>query len=1156
VNTLTGLDLALTQYQIDVLEFSAAFQAAVNLTKSLFTTHTADVTLKTTECLNANVSDPCCSTAVEWSGPQCAPRPQTAVINVFDAPTNELYDTCAAPSPSSSAAPTDRICTLNAVQDYSAFAAQDSLGACAKSGLIEEWIVRREMMPYRQCRDQFLGAGPFNQATTPCLVDSDCDVNGTSPGLVCDLVRKTCLISVKARFQSFFKCLITSLDPFVVFNLASLHNISVADNLQYTTDETLWTALYSGNNLGTLECVDPNDYIWASGYRYHWNLRPDTNTITCFYCDKPICFDELCTLSQECNVRFKTPCFQSWHSVDTDADGCTSEVVCNWNSGSVSSTATASASDLAVAKPACEQRGLNQTNAVQFCGVTDNGFDYQDLRIPQAQCDNATNSACVLANGSIVVAPRTTCGGAAYMTCDQPAFKTQAACTDPETGGHCSNDFIFFDKDGVVHNTVCVYPSNPWHLNECAGILSGERPVKDGCVSYTMNSAACATALGTVYTRPTSKTECDALGSQCRRPIREKEVENFFNDVMWTMQPQADCAEEGGSWLPKYQWVPARWVAASERTQLQWVNSTMAPRWVMTNDTISMSTLHSDLLDAVNAKIRFQRKSYTFCRFGRYPSTLAEIACACASTTGSVTSCFKEHPIAGALAKVGKVAAVTDVCGGASADITASPVSASFELNTLNLEGVCVPMQVLTLPGLTYKSNSKTSTATYFIDFSEKTDWSFRNKAGALVGQVVGDGVGVAFNATYVPGKVVKIVNPLRLCTSQRSDIIDIQQPGVFTVYDFARVNPDNKELTPLEVTVVVDDISGALCSTSVFENAAVYMPILRAPDYKTHPHKVFTQGEFITLIVVVICYGLTICFAAFKLSPLFIIRAFHFGVGVTIPIIFLYVVRLIYFALLLSGAISVNEANVGIFFLIELPIMLYFSTTLYFVVNWAFVTRTIKRLGPAKNLRPKIMRAFGISNLILYLIFIAFLLAFYFSVKPPYELCDGQVFITDNLTGKVISTVYRLFMGILALVLGVGFMVFGTQLYCSVKDAKFATDKFKRTIYMQASLCSVSLVAEALFLITIAFLPHYQNNIFSMAWMLVCEIAPGTAILYFLDIKALQKAADTTRTSASVKSAGGMKSLYDNPSTSAGEGSAATGTGNSTKSKGSSTEE
>jgi len=305
------------------------------------------------------------------------------------------------------------------------------------------------------------------------------------------------------------------------------------------------------------------------------------------------------------------------------------------------------------------------------------------------------------------------------------------------------------------------------------------------------------------------------------------------------------------------------------------------------------------------------------------------------------------------------------------------------------------------------------------------------------------------------------------------------------------------------------------------------------------------------------VCYGLVIIFAGYKLYPLFIIRAFHFGVGVTIPIVLLYVVRLIYFALLLSGAISVNEANVGIFLLIELPIMLYFTTTLYFVVNWAFVTRTIKKLGPAKNLRPKIMRAFAIANVVLYLIFVGFLLAFGLAVKPPYNLCDGKVIITDNVTGKIISTVYRLFMGILAFVLGVGFMVFGTQLYCSVKDAKFATDKFKRTIYMQASLCSVSLVAEAVFLITIAFLPHYNNNILSMVWMLVCEIIPGVAILYFLDIKALQRAADTTRTSQSKQ--GGMKSMYDNTSTSAGDGSAAaaTGTGNasSTKSKSSTTE-
>lgn len=82
-----------------------------------------------------------------------------------------------------------------------------------------------------------------------------------------------------------------------------------------------------------------------------------------------------------------------------------------------------------------------------------------------------------------------------------------------------------------------------------------------------------------------------------------------------------------------------------------------------------------------------------------------------------------------------------------------------------------------------------------------------------------------------------------------------------------------------------------------------------------------------------------------------------------------------------------------------------------------------------------------------MYLIFVVFVLCFAFLVPPIEYYCDGRVVVVDNTVSKIISTVYRLLMAILGLVLGVGFLTFGTQLYCSVKDAKFATDKFKRTV-------------------------------------------------------------------------------------------------------------
>lgn len=75
--------------------------------------------------------------------------------------------------------------------------------------------------------------------------------------------------------------------------------------------------------------------------------------------------------------------------------------------------------------------------------------------------------------------------------------------------------------------------------------------------------------------------------------------------------------------------------------------------------------------------------------------------------------------------------------------------------------------------------------------------------------------------------------------------------------------------------------------------------------------------------------------FSHSQLYPVFTLNKFTFGVGNVIPLILLFIVRLLYFILLATGALSVNENNLGVFILVELPILLYLTTTAYFVVNW-----------------------------------------------------------------------------------------------------------------------------------------------------------------------------------------------------------------------------
>lgn len=298
------------QYQIDILEFSRPFQAALDGAVSLFSTTPREINQVSTECVVRNASDPCCVATLGWTSTPCLPRRVSVQVPAFSATTEAIHNRCDVPKSTEGTKLDDSICTNNAVQDLSSIVASDSINACAKSGLPEEFITRSEMHPYRQCRDKHLGAGIGLDRPSPCSHDSDCVPLGGEDAR-CDVRFKTCLIPERERFNNFMSCLLADLDPFIVFKIAQARGVAVVDSPTYLTNANLWTNSTNGLYKGT-DCVDPQGYRWAFPHRYYWNLRPDTETITCPHCNRPSCFDEFCTLPYECNVRFQTSCYQSW----------------------------------------------------------------------------------------------------------------------------------------------------------------------------------------------------------------------------------------------------------------------------------------------------------------------------------------------------------------------------------------------------------------------------------------------------------------------------------------------------------------------------------------------------------------------------------------------------------------------------------------------------------------------------------------------------------------------------------------------------------------------------------------------------------------------------------------------------------------------------
>jgi hypothetical protein len=272
------------------------------------------------------------------------------------------------------------------------------------------------------------------------------------------------------------------------------------------------------------------------------------------------------------------------------------------------------------------------------------------------------------------------------------------------------------------------------------------------------------------------------------------------------------------------------------------------------------------------------------------------------------------------------------------------------------------------------------------------------------------------------------------------------------------------------------------------------------------------------------------IIFIVVKLRYIITIRAFPFSAGVCVPLAALYIVRLIYFALLIAGQFIVDTNSLALWVLVELPLLLYFSTTIYFVINWAFVTRTIKKLGKTSAIRRLTGRYFGLSMAILFLIFIAFLIAFGLLRGIPQVSCGGRLVSTDYTVNKAIAIAYRVWMGALCAVVGAGFVIYsssvlhamGTMTSRQGGDDKVMKKRLaaKRNLTLMSFACSLSLFIEAVFMLVLAFLLNFRENIVSLIVMLVTEILPGLGILLILDLSEMARTAELTRSSvASTKS-------------------------------------
>ena len=141
---------------------------------------------------------------------------------------------------------------------------------------------------------------------------------------------------------------------------------------------------------------------------------------------------------------------------------------------------------------------------------------------------------------------------------------------------------------------------------------------------------------------------------------------------------------------------------------------------------------------------------------------------------------------------------------------------------------------------LLFKSREIKSTATYFIDFSEKylplssfsfypfsfgccnsTDYSFRNAKGALAGQIIGDGVAIHVTSN---NQSVTLSGELKICVERAASIPLMNE--LYDTLDFAIYNNVTQSFVPVEVITTEDNEARLAYFVSGFHCSRIYRPM------------------------------------------------------------------------------------------------------------------------------------------------------------------------------------------------------------------------------------------------------------------------------------------------------------------------------------------
>jgi hypothetical protein len=328
-----------------------------------------------------------------------------------------------------------------------------------------------------------------------------------------------------------------------------------------------------------------------------------------------------------------------------------------------------------------------------------------------------------------------------------------------------------------------------------------------------------------------------------------------------------------------------------------------------------------------------------------------------------------------------------------------------------------------------------------------------------------------------------------------------------YPILDIGQVNVETNGVTPMGIEMRVS--GDEYCGTIEFidsTNDFVYFPIIRVENWTTaRPSVAFTDGEIALLIISIVCYAFCLVFALVKSAIILHYRLYkQLNFVVLLLLAALCLVRLLFYLLSAGGVFSTQNAR-GVYIIVELPSFLYFSALSFFVVLWIFTMRLIRQPSISRRVMNKrIVRVVAIINGSLYAIFIVLIILYETLSEEDVAICGGRFISRDFNTRQTIAMIYRLIVSILSLALGAGYLINGFRVYKNMVQSDKRSGKVsdkegtKRRIFWTATICSVGLLLQCAFLLTLLF-TGFRNNVVAMAILIAVEVVPVLTVVAIL---------------------------------------------------------